>query len=49
MKKNNNYLSKKDGKPYLSKLTDEELKSVCFLDKKFVDSVEKGNIKITYV
>ena len=49
LKKNNNYLSKNDGKPYLSKLTDEELKSVSFLDKKFVDSVEKGNIKITYV
>ena len=49
LKKNNDYLTKKDGKPYKSKITEEEFKSVNFLDKKFVDLVGKGNIKINYV
>ena len=40
---------KKNGKPYKSKLTEEEIKSVNFLDKKFVELVGKGNIKINYV
>ena len=49
LKKNNEYLTKKDGKPYKSKLTEEECKSVNFLDQKLVDLVGKGNIKINYV
>ena len=49
LKKNNDYLSGKVGKPYKSKLTEEEFKSVNFLDKKLVDLVNKGNIKINYV
>ena len=49
LKKNNDYLTGKDGKPYKSKLTEEEYKSVSFLDKKLVDLVDKGNIKINYV
>jgi len=49
LKKNNDYLTKKDGKPYKSKITKEESESVNFLDKKFVDLVGKGNIKINYV
>ena len=49
LKKNNDYLTKKDGKPYKSKITEEEYKSVSFLDKKLVDLVGKGSIKINYV
>ena len=49
LKKNNDYLTKKDGKPYKSKITEEEYKSVNFLDKKLVDLVGKGSIKINYV
>ena len=49
LNKNNDYLNKKNGKPYKSKLTEEEIKSVNFLDKKFVELVGKGNIKINYV
>jgi len=49
LKKNNDYLNKKDGKPYKSKMTKKESESVSFLDKKFVDLVGKGNIKINYV
>ena len=49
LKKNNDYLTKKDGKPYKAKITEEEFKSLNFLDKKFVDLVAKGNIKINYV
>ena len=49
LKKNNDYLIKKDGKPYKSKITGEEYQSVNFLDKKLVDLVGKGNIKINYV
>ena len=49
LNKNNDYLTGKIGKPYKSKLTEEEIKSVSFLDKKLVDLVEKGNIKINYV
>ena len=48
LNKNNDYLTGKIGKPYKSKLTEEEIKSVSFLDKKLVDLVEKGNIKINY-
>ena len=47
--KNDDYLNGKVRKPYKSKLTEEKLKSVSFFDKKLVDSVEKGNIKIKYV
>ena len=49
LKKNNDYLTKKDSKPYLAKLNEEEYKTVSFLDKKLVDLVGKGNIKINYV
>ena len=49
LKKDNDYLTKEKGKPYLSKLTEEEYKSVSFLDKKLVDLVNKGNIKINYI
>ena len=49
LKKNNEHLTGKSGKPYKSKLTEEEMKSVNFLDNKFVDLVGKGNIKINYV
>jgi hypothetical protein len=49
LKKNNDYLTKKDSKPYLAKLDEEESKTVSFLDKKLVDLVGKGNIKINYV
>jgi hypothetical protein len=49
LKKNNDYLTGKSGKPYKTKLTEEEFKSVNFLDNKFVDLIEKGNIKVNYV
>ena len=49
LKKNNDYLTKEKGKPYLIKITEEEYKSVSFLDKKLVDLVNKGNIKISYI
>jgi serine/threonine protein kinase len=49
LNKNNDHLTKEKGKPYLSKLTEEEYKSVSFLDKKLVDLVFKGNIKISYI
>ena len=49
LNKNNDHLTKEKGKPYLSKLTEEEYKSVSFLDKKLVDLVFKGNIKINYI
>ena len=48
LKKNNDY-KKNGGKPYKSKITEEEFKSVNFLDKKFVELVGKGNVKINYV
>ena len=49
LKKNNDYLTGKSGKPYKAKLTKEELKSLSFLDNKFVDLIANGNIKINYV
>ena len=49
LKKNNDYLSGKSGEPYKTKITEEEFKTVNFLDNKFVDLVDKGNIKINYV
>ena len=49
LKQNNDHLTGKSGKPYKSKLTEEEFKAVNFLDNKFVDLVGKGNIKINYV
>jgi hypothetical protein len=49
LKKNNDYLTKEKSKPYLIKITEEEYKSVSFLDKKLVDLVNKGNIKINYI
>ena len=48
LEKNNDY-KKIGGKSYKSKISEEELKSVNFLDKKFVELIGKGNIKINYV